>query len=566
MRHLIAAACAALVLAASAAGAARAYDLALVIANEDYRHLPDVAAGTDMRKLRTRLRRAGFEVISAFDATRSEAERAAARFLDRAADADRLLVVLSGRFLRSDRDWFLMPVGSREDVGRAALPRRSLGASILMDALDDHPRGRAVMVMGAGQETGKVSPTLERGLVDLSRDQGFVLIGGAAAAASAFVREVLAKPGASFDAKDARERGLAISGLTDPPMTLIPGDRELLDASEIRRERELGRKRADGASQAERDYWELIRSFNGERAYAAYLDRFPKGAYAEEASERLDALRRDPERGAREGEDDLNLGREGRRRVQTALAMLGFDPRGIDGIFGPGTRSALTAWQRAQGAPPTGYLTSDQIALLFEQAGRRAAEIEAEAAAERAEARRRDAAAWAETGEGGDAAGLRAYLERYPDGLFADRARGRLAALEREVRGSAALSDARDWDEARGKDRAGAYRRYIERHPDGAFVEAARARIDELRGRTRDPDRREAARIAEGALGLTPVTQGLIEGRLEVFGFEPGAVDGRFDDETRRAIRRYQRSRDLEPTGYLDQEAVVRILADSILR
>ena len=265
-------------------------------------------------------------------------------------------------------------------------------------------------------------------------------------------------------------------------------------------------------------------------------------------------------------EDALDLGREDRRRVQTALAMLGFDPRGIDGVFGPGTRAALAAWQSARGSEPTGHLDADQLASLLDQAGRRAAEIEAEAAAERAEARRRDAAAWAETGEGGDAAGLRAYLERYPDGLFAERASERLAALEHETRDGAALADARDWDRARGKDRVRAYRRYVERHPDGAFVEAARARIAELKGRTDDPGRREAAREAERSLGLTPVTQGLIEGRLEVFGFEPGTVDGRFDSDTRRAIRRYQRSRELEPTGYLDQQAVVRILADSILR
>ena len=54
--------------------------------------------------------------------------------------------------------------------------------------------------------------------------------------------------------------------------------------------------------------------------------------------------------------------------------------------------------------------------------------------------------------------------------------------------------------------------------------------------------------------------------RLEALGLKPGAVDGQFDDRTRRAIRRYQDARQLQVTGYLDQATVVRLLADSLLR
>lgn len=37
--------------------------------------------------------------------------------------------------------------------------------------------------------------------------------------------------------------------------------------------------------------------------------------------------------------------------LQTLLAQAGFDPGGIDGIWGPATQSALTAYQQAQGLP-----------------------------------------------------------------------------------------------------------------------------------------------------------------------------------------------------------------------
>jgi peptidoglycan hydrolase-like protein with peptidoglycan-binding domain len=37
--------------------------------------------------------------------------------------------------------------------------------------------------------------------------------------------------------------------------------------------------------------------------------------------------------------------------LQTLLAQAGFDPGGVDGIWGPATQSALTAYQQAQSLP-----------------------------------------------------------------------------------------------------------------------------------------------------------------------------------------------------------------------
>ena len=47
-------------------------------------------------------------------------------------------------------------------------------------------------------------------------------------------------------------------------------------------------------------------------------------------------------------------------------------------------------------------------------------------------------------------------------------------------------------------------------------------------------------------------------------GLNPGEVDGQFDAATRRALRRYQRERDLPVSGYLNEPTVVRLLADSL--
>lgn len=55
--------------------------------------------------------------------------------------------------------------------------------------------------------------------------------------------------------------------------------------------------------------------------------------------------------------DDGPLSRDQRFGAQTALARMGYDVGGIDGVIGSGTRRALRAWQLATGRTPDGYLT-----------------------------------------------------------------------------------------------------------------------------------------------------------------------------------------------------------------
>jgi len=56
----------------------------------------------------------------------------------------------------------------------------------------------------------------------------------------------------------------------------------------------------------------------------------------------------------------------------------------------------------------------------------------------------------------------------------------------------------------------------------------------------------------------------LIEGKLASLGLDPGDADGDFTDDTRRALRTYQRDRGLAETGFLDQATVSRLLADTL--
>lgn len=66
-------------------------------------------------------------------------------------------------------------------------------------------------------------------------------------------------------------------------------------------------------------------------------------------------------------EGELNLNRRARFQTQVRLALLGHDPKGIDGIFGEGTRNAIAALQETEALPPTGYLDAFTLALLKEK-------------------------------------------------------------------------------------------------------------------------------------------------------------------------------------------------------
>jgi peptidoglycan hydrolase-like protein with peptidoglycan-binding domain len=254
--------------------------------------------------------------------------------------------------------------------------------------------------------------------------------------------------------------------------------------------------------------WNDAQQANSADSYRDFLFDNPRSPYAAEARRRLDTIENDPVRLAELAESGLNLTRNERRAIQRNLTLLDFNTRGVDGIFGPGSRGAIRNWQQSNGFAQTSYLTTEQINRIDGQASRRTAEVEAEQERAREEALRLDRDYWEETGARGNNAGYRAYLNRYPEGIFADEAKSKLGAVN-------------------GTD---------------------------------------AAREAERALNINPVLRRLIESRLASLGFNPGRVDGTFDRDTRSAIGRYQTRGSLPASGYLDQPTLARLLADTIGR
>jgi murein L,D-transpeptidase YcbB/YkuD len=162
--------------------------------------------------------------------------------------------------------------------------------------------------------------------------------------------------------------------------------------------------------------------------------------------------------------------------------------------------------------------------------------------------------------------GLRAYIERYPQGLEATTAKRWLREIEKARAEQAAAQDRAAWDEAVAGDSVASYKAYLSRYPDGAFAPKAKGRIRALERDDKSERDVAQARAEEQGRVLNAIGRQLAEARLANLGINPGTVDGRFDDRTRKALAEFQRTRGLRVSGYLDEQTVVRLLADGIIQ
>ncbi len=65
-------------------------------------------------------------------------------------------------------------------------------------------------------------------------------------------------------------------------------------------------------------------------------------------------------------EKELALTRTERREIQRRLVLLDYHTRGIDGVFGKGSRAAITQWQQDNDQPVSGFVDFNQLVLLRE--------------------------------------------------------------------------------------------------------------------------------------------------------------------------------------------------------
>jgi peptidoglycan hydrolase-like protein with peptidoglycan-binding domain len=535
-----------------------ATDLALVIGNERYRNADRLSSADIIVSSERSLTDAGFRVVRGRNLTSNEMRDVVTQLNDAADGTGRIVIAVTGHFANSYSDsWWLGTDARRPNLAQVGTQGISIG--FLLDIASRSPGGAVLLFADDGRDM-RLGRGLTAGLPRPDMPQGVTLITGSSRDIAGFINQDLTQPGQTIAAGLENWPSLQASGFVSRFVPFLPA---VLDDLPVGGGSVGPAPR--GTSVAEIAFWGATSRAGTAEAFQNYLKTYPNGRFVDVAREKLAGLRT-PQQRAQEAEAALNLPRNIRRAIQSNLTLLGFDTRGVDGIFGRGSRAAIANWQNDNGELATGYLNRSQIDRVQQQAERRSRELEEEARQRQAELERRDRAYWRATGRRGNEAGLREYLERYPDGVFAEVATERLAPFEQRRREAAAAQDRAEWDVARQLDQMPAYQDYVSRYPEGAFVENARERMAELAFQSRNRDALQAAARNEERLGLQPGARKLVEDRLKKFGLKPGAVDGTFDDNTRRAIRRFQDTRNLTVTGFLDRRTFAQLIADSLFK
>lgn len=494
------------------------------------------------------LSEAGFTVIEPARRDAAAMRRAAQQVQQMLDDeqVDRLLIVVYGPFASNARDnWAL----ANDAVSASNITIGATGISV--NALSDMAArsGRGVVMLAPGRTPTSLGSGLVPGLGDITSVGNVTYFTGTTEVLGAVVAGGLLDTGRSYAALAATlPSGVRMMGY-------VPADAGF-----------MGEAAAEGGDQMRQaGYWQAIRDVDTIEAYRLYLRAYPGAANRAVAQERITFLQGAPERLARATEDALKLSDAARRGIQRDLKILDLYASGIDGRFGKGSRTAISAWQRSHGFDETGYLTGNQLIALRSDAKERSDQIVRREAEAKQAQERKDRSYWDQTGKEGDEAGLEAYLSRYPDGLFAGDAHDSLDAIEKRRQQDESRetddADRNAWRAARASDTPEGYIDYLNTYPKGRYVERAREQLDAFQGVPEDSVSVARAQSEEGEITGSGISRFLIEQRLEQAGAQPGPVDGRFDAQTREAIRWYQDSRALPVTGYLSRATMLSLMA-----
>ncbi len=519
---------------------------------EDYDRIADVQRGDEVNALNrfTNTTRPG-----ANNPNSQNLLSMIANYEENIGGSKRQIIVLSGRFVHSASETYFLPKDARP-VSLTNLSRTALPLSVVLALLAETP-GEAVLALATDGAAAPIGKHLAFGVGDIELPQGVTLLQGGPRDMARGLETLLRDPGRRI-ANVVNNTRIQASGFLRQDQVL----RDVAVAPQPAPTPQAQTAQSQSSRVEDLLAWRQADRANTLEAYEAYLNAQPNGQFTRMAQSRIQALTDTPQARAQRAEQRLDLNRDQRREIQRDLSLLNYNTRGIDGIFGQGTRAAIVAWQGDNRHEKTGFLNEEQIRQLDAQSERKSAQLEAEAQARREAQVAADRAFWRETGAFEDEAGFRAYLERFPDGEFSDVAKARLEDIERRKRRQANAQDRRLWDDARVEDTVQGYSDYLQVAPTGMFRKEAEARILELRAA--NSGALEQARREEQALNLNSRMRRMVEARLEAFGLKPGVVDGEITDDTRRAIRRYQEARNFPQTGFLSEQVVVRILADSV--
>ena len=529
-------------------------DQALVIVNGNYQFTGNGVSPQFTNPSIESLRKAGYRVQKAQNLGNDALRQRISEFNASAEPMDHLVYVFIGHLLNKDKNTYLTPVDLR-DPRADTIAQNAVDLNVILDQAGKHSGASAVFlgwtrtrksVLSHRKHGFSNSPDLAPALGRTNIPQGVLLVDGHADMIADAIANRYFVAGRS-----TREVGNNLTGR-------VRSQGYLSLHSYLARNNQSEAPKPKVLTNFEQNFWDFAKKENSIKSYTEFLVRFPNGKYASTARSTLAQLQADaaisPEQRA---ERDLKLTRKEKQDIQRALTVLGHDTRGVDGLFGPASRRAIIAWQKTVNHPAHGFLDSVQVRHLLDQGAKRRRFLFEETERKRIATETQDRAFWQATGASGQEFDLRVYLNKYPDGLFAQAAQTKLDRILAEKSHKTDNSaEVQAWRVASKQNTITSYRRYLLKYQRGAFATEAKTRIKTLSDKEKRHNANAQHLSVENSMGLGKGIWLIVERKFVPSGLPQNAADGVVGPQTRKALRLFQSNNALPATGYMDPKTL----------
>jgi hypothetical protein len=369
--------------------------VALVIGNSAYQNVSRLANPTnDSEAMSATLKNAGFDVVELKrDLNVSEMRRALRDFSDTVRDADVAIVYFAGHGIEIDGTNYLIPVDAvleRDiDAFDEAIPLdrvltviepAKLLRLVILDACRDNPFNKTMKRMigsrAIGRGLAKVEPESPNTLIAFAAKAGSTASDGDnknSPFTGALVK-YLPRPGLDLrkafgyarddvlKATNNKQEPFIYGSLGGDDVALVPARYKITaDATKPLDETRL-----------ELAFWESIKNDKNPELFQAYLNRYPKGVFADIATINLQQQKTAALQAAtvKQPNDTVELNDPASlHEVRERLYELNFDPGPFDGSMSPAAHQAVREFEQANKLASTGEVTQGLLRRLRDISG-----------------------------------------------------------------------------------------------------------------------------------------------------------------------------------------------------
>ncbi len=362
--------------------------IALVIGNSNYETIPVLPnPRRDASAIADSLERLGFEVRRVLDGDQEDFDQAVQAFAADRRSADIALFYFAGHGIQINGENYLLPVSIKapkvdaileQSLGlndvRAEMQRSDPGLTIIiLDSCRDNPfgpmltqrTGETVTPISIGQGLAKVTGAAGM-LIAYATQPGEVAYDGFGEH-SPFTESLLAyleKPGLEIRLMLGRVREQVVEETQGGQVPWV--EEAVLGEFYFSERPDIQTAATNAAGGFDLAFWRSISRSEDARDFEAYLTKFPDGAFALLADNRLKALKvaGNLAEAAPAKIDPAPLSDEIWRQVKNSLFWLGYYNGNLGSAQDPRASFAVKAFQSAAGTVPSGKLTEAQVKQL----------------------------------------------------------------------------------------------------------------------------------------------------------------------------------------------------------